>query len=424
MNADRETVTDIASEAARVRASGVLGQSSLIVALFDFLLEHADLERAPKESEIALHVFSRSGDAGRGDDATVRAYIHRLRRRLDVYYERPDASTELRLVIPRGEYRLQLVRQEPAAPPLPPEPIATPPIARWRRRSVGAGVVALVAIAIALLVWALPPPTDGERLVAALRRTTLWQPIVASTRPTSVILGDHYVFGDSGDGARVDRLIRDPAINSRRELDQALMANPDFIGHHVDVGVHYLPISAAPALQKLLPVITLPRDDWRTPRTLAMSEITADRIKLSNVLYIGMLSALGPLRQPLAARSAIVARLSGADAPFAMRLRPRGSDAEPPAKEDYAYLAAFPGPNGNRIVIIAGARDAGVLQAAEIATSAERLKEITDRVGGADAFEALFGVDSIDTTNVGARLIAARRLPTDTPWSKPEQPRR
>ena len=71
---------------------------------------------------------------------------------------------------------------------------------------------------------------------------------------------------------------------------------------------------------------------------------------------------------------------------------------------DYGYLAAFEGPGGNRFLIIAGARDIGVMQTAEIATDRKALKALR-----AAPLETLYEVDGVGRTNVGATAVAEAR---------------
>jgi hypothetical protein len=71
---------------------------------------------------------------------------------------------------------------------------------------------------------------------------------------------------------------------------------------------------------------------------------------------------------------------------------------------DYGYLAAFTGPAGNRFVIVAGARDIGVMQTAEIATDGKTLAGLK---GG--PLEALYEVDGVGRTNIGAKPVVASR---------------
>ena len=102
--------------AERIRASGALGRSALLLRLFDYLEGCSSTGKVPKEIEVALDVFGKRPDFDVAQDAVVRVYVHKLRRRLDEYYAGPGRSDTSRLVIPKGEYRLVLQDQGEPTP--------------------------------------------------------------------------------------------------------------------------------------------------------------------------------------------------------------------------------------------------------------------------------------------------------------------
>src|ERR1700710_2152626 len=101
------TIADsLHSHAELIRSSGILGRSELLLRLFNFLAQCSVAERTPKELEIALEGFGKRADFDVGQDAMVRVYILKLRRKLDDYYAGAGAAQPQRLVLPKGEYRL------------------------------------------------------------------------------------------------------------------------------------------------------------------------------------------------------------------------------------------------------------------------------------------------------------------------------
>ena len=134
-------------------------------------------------------------------------------------------------------------------------------------------------------------------------------------------------------------------------------------------------------------------------------------LKSSDVVYVGYLSALRLLQAPVFERSRFVigdtydeliekktgkSYVSGA-----------GVAAGDTPNRDYGYLAAFKGPGGNHFVIIAGNRDIGVMQTAEIATDRKSLAAVKARRD--QPLEALYEVDGVGRTNLGAKPVAAAR---------------
>src|SRR5690606_41244557 len=76
---------------------------------------------SPSHAHHRVHHASptrRSSDLGKSSsfdvaqDSVVRVYIHKLRRRLDEFYDGLPAAPASRLVIPKGEYRLTIERAE------------------------------------------------------------------------------------------------------------------------------------------------------------------------------------------------------------------------------------------------------------------------------------------------------------------------
>ena len=105
-----EPPDELVAEAARLRASGALGKPGPLSRLFEFLLGRSG-GSAPKELEIAVAVFNKKSDFDIGQDALVRVYVHKLRKKLEEFYLRNPG--ERRLVIPKGEYRLVVEAPEP-----------------------------------------------------------------------------------------------------------------------------------------------------------------------------------------------------------------------------------------------------------------------------------------------------------------------
>jgi len=424
---DSDFRTRLAAEAARVRTG--LGRSDLLIRLFDFLLECSLAGRAPKEIEIGQEVFGRGTEFDALQDASVRVYAHRLRKKLDEYYADKPAGTD-RLIVPRGEYRLKLADATMAAD-LAEElaPVPQPALGDGRRGR-GNGrfwmIVGLFA-AINAIGWLAyfnmrQPDAAAERAA----QTAFWKPLSDSRQPTTIVTGDYYIFGEAPDKDQVTRLVREFSVNSREDLDVYLMAHPADRGRYVDVDLHYLPVSAGSALRDLLPIIDagIPAGGTR-PAVMTMSQLPPTVLKGGNIVYVGFLSGLGILRDPLFGASGfkvgdsydeLIDRTTGRhfDSDWGVV-----SDGKTPHR-DYAYLASLPGPNGNHLLIIAGTRDAAVMQAAEIAADQGQLARIAKKAGEGP-FEALYEVHTLGNQNLDSELVLARPLRAAGIW-QPNQP--
>jgi hypothetical protein len=397
-----------AAEVERVRASGVLGRATQLQRLFDFLVDCQASGRVPKELEVAVDGFGRGAEFDVGQDSTVRVIAHKLRRRLEDFYRELTPAANLRLTLPRGEYRLQL-EAAPAVAATPDD--GNSGMTGWRRllpasaRERGAAVLVLCLLAAcaALLFALLRQPAVDPRL-ASLRASVVWGPLMRDQLPIQLVLGDYYIFGerDGGDGIR--RLIRDFDINSRQDLERRFGTDSAQAKQYADLALGYLPTSSAQALREILPVVMT--SGKQVTLTLA-SELDPSSIKTTHVVYVGYLSALGMLQDMVFAQSRYSFGASYDELIDAENGKAWTSDAGKPHADserylDYAYVASFAGPAGIRHLVISGTRDVGLMQAAETAAEFAALNKQVDSGHG---FEALIEVQGVNGVNVESHLV-------------------
>ena len=387
---------------ARVRESGVLGRSHGLSRLFDYLADPARDGRILREADVAADVFGRELDLS--GDASVRVYVHRLRRKLDDFYAGPGSSEPNRLVIPVGEYRLEVTGAA--------EVVVEAPAPRVRSRWFWPVIAAAAALVLGNAAgwWIVARETAPSRELARIAATPFWRDI-GHDRPVLVIVGDYYIFGDTDYGHEPKRMIRAFEINSPADLDSWLMNNPQLQGKYIDLDTYYTPVGATLALREIMPLVRQAAGGLEKVRVVTSSRVTPDMIKSSDVVYVGYLSALRLLQEPVFERSRyaigdtydeLVERKTGR-----VYASGAGAAARDTPNRDYGYLAAFRGPTGNHFVIIAGNRDIGVMQTAEIATERKALEALVATPG--NAVEALYEVDGMGRTNLGAKPVVAAR---------------
>ncbi len=406
------------AEIARVREAGVLGQSGRLLELFDFLAHRSADERPPKEAEIALAVFGKSDAEAMRDDPVARVYIHRLRKRLDEFYLRNGMPAGVRLDIPKGDYRIACINPNAAeAETTTADDVVEHPARRKMSWGLIAACVAVLAIGGNILAWSMlagRPAATEQRLAD----TGIWSEIAASNRPLLIVVGDYYMFGEYEDRVVLKRLIRDFAINNKEDLVSAQRDNPDSIETYSDVAMQYLPASAAFALADLAPLLREGRD---VQVTLA-SELTPDRMKTNDIIYVGLLSGLGPLRDPVFSTSRfalgesydqIVDRKSGKTYNSEAFLAAPGDQMY----RDYGFFSSFEGPTGNRIAILSGSRDTAVMGVAEAVTQLDRLARVAQKTPADGDFEALFEVKGQKHVNLEAQVVASYPLDGGAIWS-------
>lgn len=345
------------------------------------------------QDDLAREVFGQ--ETSDADDATVRVYIHRLRKKLEDFYAANEAGEGgARLVLPSGTYALRLegiekVRTQPGS-------------YRANRPStlIAAGVALAVLALVALFAWT-------QRAEAP---NPMWETLAASERPVLLVLGDYYIYGEI-DPVRPEqsRLIRDFRIDSEAELAAPQEAEPERYGYAEDVGLSYLPFSTPYGLQHIMPVLA---QADKQVEVIAASDLEPDMLNRFDVVYVGLLSGMGLLEDQAFANSSLrfgesydelVDRESGQ----IWTSNEARSLASPAFYRDYAYLARFTASTGAEVVVIASERETGLRGISPLVVSADLPDGVADVAGGA-GFEALVQVTGQQGADLADRLILAR----------------
>lgn len=399
-------------ELAYVRASGVLGRPGRLSHLFDYLAGRADQAVSPKESEIAHHVFAQHGDRVAADDAVVRVYMHRLRKKLDALYDRDGLSRPQYLRIPRGEYRLVLTtRPETREAQSGVKGAASCLDRKW----LAAGLIGLLVV-VNVGGWAFAARQDRGH--AAFLKASPWSGMaVATDRPLLVVTGDYYIHGELDRGGNVRRLVREFSVNSRDELYQSILVGGGGEADVMDLGLSYLPTSAGAALARMAPLIAA----RKTVQVTTSSALTPEMIKENDILYIGLFSALGPLQEAVFRGSRIGIGESFdelTDRKLDVRYLSEGTRPSSSRQMilDYGYFSTMPGPNGGRITILAGTRDVGLAGVAAAMADAEMLGS-APRVGPQDGLEMLFEAEGAGGLVLTPNLLLTEHHAGSRAWS-------
>jgi hypothetical protein len=411
----------LAARADRIRASGLLGRSGQLSRLFDYLVECSVLGKSPKEIDIAVEAFGRGAEFDVTQDAVVRVYVHKLRRRLDEFYSGPGRGETQRIVIARGEYRLSLEPNEgtPVETPAAPAPTeAAAPKRGVAKRWLIIALAASLVVNLLLVSFGRFRTTPPEAELARVRANPIWSQLLQDDLPIVIVVGDYYIFGETDDSMNVKRMIREFAINSHRELEAYTQDHPEVAERYMDLGLTYLPTSVAPALRELMPILS---SAGRRVRVVLASEMTPDLLTRANIVYVGSLSGLGMLRHLVFAGSQfaigdtydeLIDRKSGHHYVSQSSSLWRGD----PNYRDYGYFSTFSGSNGNRIVIVAGSRDVAVANTAEAVARPDSLGQLTRQAGARRDFEALYEVYGMEGTNVDSKLLTTVPLNTAAIW--------
>lgn len=415
-------------QAAKIAASGALGRSRSYARLLDFLVESAAQGRTPKELEIAMEVFGRGADFDPSQDSMVRVYAHNLRQKLEHYYATAGRGEAQQLALARGEYRISLVAagpadtddtsRPPAVPAAQPEGVVLK-LTRWRLAASAAAVLVLGGVLGGAIALQQAP---AEPAAAVVARSPLWAGLLDDDLPILLVVGDYYIYGELDEHGAVTRLVRDFSVGSSKDLDELMMNDTSLLSRYLDLDLTYLPTGSAFALLDLLRVIYTTE---KPIRVVSMSEMNEANLKSSHVIYVGYLSALDKLEDFVFASSALAIGYTYDE----LRNMDTGelytSEAGMPGANrnyrDFAFISMFPGPGGNQIMIVAGTRDAGLMQAAHalsdpmFVASMERARPDTSQAQP-PSFEMLYEVTGYGRTNLDAMLVHTAALNYQEIW--------
>lgn len=411
---------ELLQQAEMIRASGLLGKPGALSRLFDYLLERSLAADVPKEIEIALQVFSKTTSFDVSQDSVVRVYVHKLRKRLDDFYSRSSPAAVSRIVIPKGEYRLAIERLGPDTPTIvdeeSPLPAPAPQLIRspWRRRLIVVGAL-LAATALGALIAIMVVTDRADWDMRTLRHSAVWAPLLDDDLPITLVLGDYYMLGEADEDGNVRRLVREFSINSPNDFMGQVEASPELMARYRNLNLTYLPTSSAFALQNIVPLLS----SKKRVRVVLMSDLKGDMLRGAHIVYIGYISGLGLLADPVFNASRMMPGGSYdvlIDTVTSDEYHASAGEISESRYTDYGYFSTFPGPDHNRVVIIAGTRDTGVMTMAETAVRADTLGAMSKKVSGAASFETLYEVYGVGKSRMNAKQVLLAPLTTTHIW--------
>ena len=434
----------------RLLASDQLGKSEIGRKLLTYLFERSLRDDTPKESEIAFDVFGKDASFSGAEDSVVRVGVRTLRQKLMEYYAGSGNSDELQFAIPKGGYRLTLIKQNPgtvatsdthsvasnafrsrttSAYPAESEIREISGLKAMRIAAPASGAsrawIWTAAIAVGLLVVSLlmnlhvlapSSAVTADSAIERVRESPVWADIVNSSRPLTIVLGDLFMFTQIDPKTGHTLTVRDADINSSEQLRAFLANNPSFASERGQRYVSMIQKSTAVGMSAVLRVVDLP---GRRLEVEVRDDLQADEIRRNDIIYVGPIVGLGPLAGYYQLRSRYRLDPAGPrliDLNTHTVYNPEGTLAG--QRLDYALFAKFPGPAGNHIMIFtSGLRNAGLLENVRTLTSPEGLERLAAKVraktGGArlDSFEALITVRGFARTDLSTEVVEVNALP-------------
>jgi hypothetical protein len=252
--------------------------------------------------------------------------------------------------------------------------------------------------------------------VRAARANPIWSPLLEDELPITIVVGDYYLLGETdAEGNAIERLVREFYINSPDDFVFQVEASPKLMERYRNLNLSYLPTSAAFAIEDVAPIIAAKKN----VRVVLMSDLPGSVLKATHIVYIGYISGLGILGDPVFAVSRLSPGGTYDELVDKVGKRTYVSTAVGTGEsryKDYGYFSTFAGPNRNRIVVLAGTRDTGVIHTAEAVSQPQALAELAGSAKGAASFEALYEIHGVAQAGMNGKLLFASPTKAEGAW--------
>lgn len=401
----------ILQQVEEIGRSGRLGKSDIYAKLLAYLAQRSVDGSRPKEIEIAIDVFGRDASFDVAQDALVRVYIHKLRRKLESYYRANTEPHEFELQLPKGSYQLEVIHI--------PEQKTETQTATNKRPYLGLALLAVIALLLinaTLLIHQASERTASPETLD-VSHSYVWSDMLRDERPLLIVLGDLFVFSELNDQFEEIREIRDLRINSLSDLNHLTEMKPDLKAKYRSFSTSYLPKSTMYGLNYVIPVV---QSAGKEITFRLMSRLTEEERRQNNLIYIGFLNSMGDLGKLTFERSRFMPHPS-----YLLLVDKQSGDifaGEGDINEsysdrylDYGLFAKYRGPDDNHIMVFAAIRNAGLAYTAGAITSAPQLDNLENylEANGIDpngSFEALYEISGFDYDSLDNKVSVAGKL--------------
>ncbi|MBN1351888.1 helix-turn-helix domain-containing protein [candidate division KSB1 bacterium] len=240
----------------------------------------------PKEVTIAHEVFNKGTDFNAAEDTTVRVHMYKLRKKLDEYYRSAGQGDPIRIMIPKGHYRVKVVERkgQPAA--------ATSKISRW----IIALLLLLLCCATGYIIFDKLYLEQNNRCFDVIDSTDpIWGNFFSNGYVSTVVIGDFLVFHEYHPALKRSRRIQDYSINTKEELKAYIGNYPENLPEEWFLGE--VPHNSLINIIDIQPVFLSFKKKVEIRFT---TEIDIDFIKNKNIVYIGEFKNLRALSDLIA----------------------------------------------------------------------------------------------------------------------------
>jgi hypothetical protein len=340
--------------------------------LLKYLVEKTSRVDSIKETEIAHDILGKDSTFDPGSDSIIRAYVSNLRKKLEHYYLTTDNEFGYKIDIPKGQYLVKYLPVEPYR--------------KTKQRSRYSSIIYIAVISVLLTIILVrefigqnPPSPENKSFVDH----PVWSNFLKQeSPPILIVLGDYLVLSEKQPTRRT--FLRLPRINSEKDFNDSLKANPDKLGKLEISDVTF--VGAGPALGVVQLMQILSGAGKKVSAKLSHS-LKWDDLDNHNIIYIGTFKSLYKL-DTLFSRSNIKFQ-----SPYSLRVMGRENEilhsfdlawlgGGGNYQKDYSVILKAFGEKNNSIIFLTGFSEVGVMDAISSSLDPKLISRISEFSGG------------------------------------------
>lgn len=335
--------------------------------LLKFLVQESFKSEPLKETTIAHEFFAKDSSFDPTKDTSVRAYISALRRKLEHYYLTTQDVYLYKLEIPKGQYHVQFTK------------VSFKDKKRFKIPATVFISAILILLIIIIIQWIFLPKENTTQLSNYKTPNPIWEDILrGNEHPIMLVFGDYVFLSEKESDSNREIFIRDPAINSENDFRRFIKDNPDYLNKYSLLNFTYLRQSAYLGMAEIIPTLLSFK---KKIELKSASQLKWQDFETHNIIFIGPLKTLHILNSTLKQTTIkfniyppdlfIVNEKGDTISNYQLRYL-RGGNYQ----KDYGTLIKLEGPNKNKILILAGFGEAGVMDAVKLSIDPQLISKI------------------------------------------------
>ncbi len=395
----------------KIIESPSFGKSKTYANLLKYLVEGTISGNVPKETTIAQEIFGNQ-DFDPSESTIVRVYVYNLRKKLKKYYSHEGTDDPVRITIPKGSYKVEFIEPKPSQKSGNHHKKSQKP--RYLQWAVL--LLLLFSVGLNFLLWKLwSQEQDSFKVIP---QESIWSDILQSKLPAHVLLGDLYIYEENNPSTGV-RTIRNPSINSQKDFEEYHSENPERGEKLQTMTYSFLIRNSSEWIKDLTPIFFTYHKDFNIRY---MTQFNSKDLQDNHIVIIGMLKTFGLFNNYFDnsnfnfLQSAGTIQYQNDEMIEPESYAPAGN---PDAYHtDYGFIAKFPGPNNNIVIMCGGIWDTGASQSLKHLTDPELLTRLENRMREKynhvpKYFEVLLEVNGVDRTELSPKILHVGKIDPD-----------